>query len=240
LDFSLVIPAYNEAARIGPTLDRAIAYLGAQPYASEIVVVVDGGQDDTPAVARSRDSRAVPVRVVELPENRGKGYAVREGMLREATGAVRLFFDADGSTPIEELEKVWPKLAEGAAVVIGSRAHPDSDIAVRQSPFRERLGRINNALLQTVGLTNFPDTQCGFKAFTAAACEIVFPRQTIDGFSFDVELLCIAGQHGLSIAEIPVRWENSPDSRVHPVRDSARMFRDLLRIRWRSLRGVYR
>jgi len=240
LEFSLVIPAYNEANRIGPTLDKAIAYLAAQDYDSEIVVVEDGSSDETVAVAQSRAGGEIPVRVVSLPQNRGKGNAVREGMHRHAQGRVRLFFDADGSTPIEELAKIWPKIGDGAQIVIGSRAHPDAEIAVRQNPLREAMGRMNNLILRAIGLTDFKDTQCGFKAFTAEACDIVFPRQTIEGFGFDAELLFIASLHGLHIEEIPVRWENSPDSRVQAVRDSARMFRDLLQVRWNGLRGLYR
>lgn len=239
MQFSLVIPAFNEAERIGPTLEKVLAYLGAQSYASEVVVVSDGSTDDTVQKAQAYSGGAVPVRVVALVQNRGKGYAVREGMWRHATGALRLFYDADGSTPIEEVGKVWPYIEQGAQVVIGSRALPRSDVAVRQQVLRETLGRINNLILRAVGLTVFHDTQCGFKAFTSGACEIVFPRQTVDGFGFDAELLHIAELYHLRIEEVPVRWENSPHSKVHPVRDSIRMLRDLLKVRANSVRGHY-
>lgn len=239
MQFSLVIPAYNESERIGPTLEEVLAFLETQPYSSEVVVVSDGSTDDTVQKAETYCGGAVPVRVVAIANNRGKGYAVREGMWRHATGALRLYYDADGSTPIEEIGKVWPRIDQGAQVVIGSRALSRSNVAVRQQFFRETLGRVNNLILRAIGLTVFRDTQCGFKAFTSGACEIVFPRQTVDGFGFDAELLHIAELYHLRIEEAPVRWENSPHSKVHPIRDSIRMFRDLLKVRANSVRGHY-
>ncbi|MBI1317592.1 MAG: glycosyltransferase [Candidatus Hydrogenedens sp.] len=233
---SLVIPAFNEAQRLPGTLRLVREYLSRQDYESEVIVVEDGSKDGTAEAARAFDG----VRVVQMPVNRGKGAAVREGMWKAARGDFRVYYDADASTPIEMLERLWPCFEAGADIVIGSRALSDSDVAVRQVWYRQEMGRMNNRLLRLLGLTPFPDTQCGFKGFTAAACEAVFPRQTIERFSFDAELLYIAALRGLRIDEVPVRWENSPDTRVHPLRDASRMVLDALVIRMRAWRGAYR
>jgi dolichyl-phosphate beta-glucosyltransferase len=235
MHLSLVIPAYNEAQRIGPTLERVRAYLARQDYAFEIIVVDDGSRDSTAAVAGSFEG----VKVVRLDRNRGKGAAVRRGMLKEARGAHRFYYDADASTPIEELEACWPRFAAGADIVIGSRALAASRIERRQAWYREHMGRVFNLFLRGLGLTRFRDTQCGFKGFTARAAETCFPRQTLDGFSFDAELLHIAAMHGLRVDEVPVRWLNSPKSRVNPLTDSTRMFLDLLRVRANTAAGRY-
>ena len=237
---SLVIPAYNEAMRIESTLVHVLRYLEEQPYASEIIVVDDGSRDATFGVVRNmRTPNRTPVRLHQLPENRGKGAAVKAGMLEKATGAFRVFYDADASTPIEELEKVWPMFDAGADIVIGSRSLPESRVEVHQAPYREFMGRTFNRILKLLRLTAFVDTQCGFKAFTAQAAEAVFSRQTLDGFSFDVEILFVADRNGLAIREVPVRWLNSPASRVNPVRDSLRMFWDLILIHYRNWQGQY-
>ena len=233
---SLVIPAYNEAERLPHTLRLVSDYFARQDYDWEIVVVDDACTDGTAATA---EAAAPHVRTIRFERNRGKGAAVRAGML-DATGDFRVFYDADGSTPIEMLDRVWPCFEAGADIVIGSRALPDSDVALRQVWYRQEMGRMNNRLLRLLGLTKFTDTQCGFKAFTAAACERVFPLQTIERFSFDAEILYIAKLQQLRIDEVPVRWINSPDTRVHPIRDSARMVWDVLRIKLRALSGRYR
>jgi dolichyl-phosphate beta-glucosyltransferase len=241
MQLSLVIPAYNEQDRIADTLRHTIAYLGNQSYDAEIVVVDDGSRDATSEVVQGFLSEINPqVRLVRLPGNRGKGFAVRTGMFEHAAGAFRVFYDADASTPIEDLERLWPRFSAGADIVIGSRALPDSDVQVHQAWYRETMGRIFNGILRILALTRFKDTQCGFKGFSARACEIVFPRQTVERFSFDAELLVIAAAHGLRIDEVPVHWRNRPQSRVHPVHDSARMLLDLFVIRWKELRGRYK
>jgi len=232
---SLVIPAYNEAKRIGWTLLAVDAYLARQDYESEVVVVDDGSSDDTAAVAKAA-SRAV--RVISYRPNRGKGHAVKTGMLA-AAGDYRLFNDADGSTPIEELDKLWPRFEAGADIVIGSRSLPESDVRVRQHILRETMGRTFNLFVKLILREPYIDTQCGFKGFTAAATELVFRRQRIEGFCVDPELLYIARKHGLRIDEVPVRWINSPDSRVRVIGDSLRMFCDLLRIRLNDVKGSY-
>lgn len=238
MHLSLIIPAYNEANRIRETLAVVQDYLERQDYESEVIVVDDGSTDGTPDVVR--EAAGSRTRVVSLPQNMGKGAAVREGMLPHATGAYRVFFDADGSTPIGELEKLWPCFDSGADIVIGSRALAASQVQVHQTWYREMMGRMNNAILRALGLTPYLDTQCGFKGFTARACEVVFTRQTIERFSFDVELLRIAARHDLRIDEVPVVWRNSPHTSLNPLTDSTRMLWDLLVIRAKDWRGDYR
>ncbi len=237
---SLVIPAYNEMERIGNTLLSSAAYLARQEYDSEIIVVDDGSTDDTTSVVhRFQESSQVPVRLETLPENRGKGCAVRTGMWNLAKGDFRFFSDADGSTPIEEVERCHSLFNGDADIVIGSRSLPGSIIQKRQAWYRENMGRCYNFLEKGLGITSYSDTQCGFKGFTACAAEICFSRQTVKRFSFDAELLYIAAKHELRIVELPVRWVNSPKSRVNPVSDAARMFLDLIAIRWKDLAGRY-
>jgi len=236
---SLVIPAYNEEHRIGETMRHVLDYLKAQPYDAEVIVVDDGSIDATQRIVEAFRSAEVPaVSVVSLPENRGKGYAVYTGM-SQARGAYRVFYDADASTPIEELGRLWPRFEAGADVVIGSRELPDSDVQVRQRWYRQTMGRVFNVFLRLLGITRFKDTQCGFKGFSARACDVVFPRQTIHRFSFDAELLYIAQKHGLRVDEVPVCWRNSSRSRVHPLFDASRMLFDLLTIRAKDILGRY-
>jgi len=238
---SLVIPAYNEESRISATLESVLQYLDAQTYASEVLVVNDGSTDGTRTAAREFLEHAPTlVRYFECGQNHGKGHAVRLGMWNHATGRYRVFFDADGSTPIGEVEKLWPCFEAGADIVIGSRSIAGAQVEIRQARLLEYMGKMFNVLLRLTRLTQFRDTQCGFKGFTAHACEVVFPRQTIMRYSFDAELLYIAQCHKLRIAEVPVRWLNSPLSRVHPLTDATRMFWDMLLIRSRAIRGAYR
>ncbi len=236
MHLSIVIPAYNEEQRIAGTLEAIDAYLSRQGYDSEVIVVDDGSTDQTVSAVHDAFPDTV---VISYGPNRGKGHAVRTGM-SSATGAYRLYFDADASTPIEEVDKLWPCFDAGADIVIGSRSLPDSDVQVHQPWYRENMGRAFNVLVRGLGLTRFLDTQCGFKAFTAHACDVVFSRQTIERFSFDAELLHIAEVHGLRVDEIPVRWMNCPQTRVKAVRDSVTSFVDVLSVRYRDFRGLYR
>ncbi len=237
---SVVVPAYQEERRIGPSLDALVAHLNAQPYATEIVVVGDGCTDHTASVVRARaEASPVPIAMLDRAENRGKGYSVREGLLA-ARGRMRLFSDADLATPIDELDRMLAVAhRRGAQVVIASRALPESELVVRQPWYRETMGRIFNLLVRAAGLTECPDTQCGFKLLSVEAVERVVPRLTIDGFGFDVELLWVALKQGLEVWQIPVRWIDSPASRVSPITDSAQMFLDLLRVRVNDWRGLY-
>jgi dolichyl-phosphate beta-glucosyltransferase len=236
LYFSLVIPAYNEELRIGDSLRHIHDYLDAQDYDWEVIVVDDGSSDRTVDVVRAEFPWA---RLESYMPNRGKGHAVRIGM-QAGTGRYRVFYDADASTPIEEVEKLWPLFEAGADIVIGSRALPESDVQAHQAWYRENMGRTFNLILRALGLTHFPDTQCGFKGFSAAACDAVFPRQTIERFGFDVELLYIAAKLGLRIEQVPIRWRNSPKTTVNPITDSARMVAEAISVRLKDLRGRYR
>lgn len=233
---SLVIPAYNEEGRIGQTLHSVTDYLSRQEYESEVIVVNDGSTDRTSAVVQTLYPE---MRVLEHEPNRGKGYAVKQGMLA-GTGEYRVFYDADGSTPIPELEKLWPRFNQGADVVIGSRSLPNSDVKVHQHILREKMGRTFNLFVKAFLAEPFIDTQCGFKGFTARATEICFQRQRLERFSFDAELLHIARKQGLRIDEVPVRWCNVRDSRVKIFTDSPQMVWDLVRVRLNSLLGRYR
>jgi dolichyl-phosphate beta-glucosyltransferase len=236
---SVIIPAYNEEERIGGTLDDLTAYFAAVDYPVEVIVVDDGSTDGTAELVRSKIGGPLPLQLLDYGRNEGKGFAVRHGITR-ASGDYRLFFDADGSTPIDQVEKFWPQFESGFDVALGSRALPDSDVVVHQPWYRETMGRTFNLMVRLLTVRGFHDTQCGFKAFSRPAVEIIFGRQRLAGFGFDVELLYIAQMHGLRAVEVPVKWINSPSSRVHPIRDASRMFLELIKIRWLAWRGAYR
>jgi dolichyl-phosphate beta-glucosyltransferase len=231
----VVIPAFNEAERLPRTLARVNAHLAEQGPAYEIVVVDDGSTDGTAESARAEGGNALTV--LRHHPNRGKGYAVRRGMLA-ARGARRLMTDADLSTPIEELSRLEAALAAGHDVAIGSRAVAGANVEVRQPWYREAMGRLFNRLVRLLVLPGLYDTQCGFKLFTAAAAEAAFGPTVLDGFSFDVEALFIARRRGLRIAEVPVTWRNDTATRVGLVR-GGQAFLDLVRIRANGWRGRY-
>ncbi len=237
---TIVIPAYNEEKRLGPTLSAVLSYLERGRWEfKEIVVVDDGSTDGTAALVESVSARNPSVRLLRNPGNRGKGYSVRQGVLH-ARGAWILFTDADLSTPIEELDKLLEACRrEGAVVAVGSRALDRSLIAVRQPGFREAAGRVFNLCVRLLTGLPFLDTQCGFKLFEANAAREIFRRQRISGFGFDVELLFIARLLGYRCTEAPVRWSHSEGSTVSMLRASINMFLDLARIRWNQLAGRY-
>ena len=236
---SVVIPAFEEAARIGSTLEQVRGYLRDQPFDSEVLVVVDGGHDGTLELVRGLASDWSALQVLANGVNRGKGYSVRRGMLA-ARGRYLLFSDADLSTPIAEVERLIAALEAGGDVAIGSRALDDSDVRVRQAWWRQSMGRVFNQIVRWVAVPDVRDTQCGFKCFRRDTARRVFARQRTSRFAFDVELLWIARKLGYRVAEVPVTWANDPSSRVHPVRDALRMLVDLARLRYDDLRGAYR
>lgn len=235
---SVVIPAYNEEKRLGPSLDRIVEYFSGRDGAFEVLVVDDGSRDGTAALAEGYADRGV--RLLKNPGNRGKGYSVRHGVL-EAQNDYVLFSDADLSTPIEEYDKLVDALASGPFdVAIGSRAVSGSNVEVSQPFYRVAMGKTFNLLVRTIALGGISDTQCGFKLFKREAGHQIFRRQRLDGFGFDVEALFIAKRLGFRIAEVPVRWIDDPDTKVSAVRDSARMFGDLFRVRWNAIRQRYK
>lgn len=227
---SVIIPAYNEALRIGPTLDRMIEFLKGRPYLSEIIVADDGSRDDTVSIATKRLSD-FPHLILKNQSNHGKGFVVRQAMMA-AKGEFLLFSDADLSTPIEEVSSFIQELGRGYDMVIGSRALPDSKVEVHQPFWRETMGRIFNVIARLLSIRGIKDSQCGFKCFKREAAQALFPRQKINGFSFDVEIIYLAQHLGFKILEKPVTWRNSPQSRVNAIRDSWEMLLDIFRIRW--------
>ncbi len=234
-ELSVVIPAYNEFRRLGPTLDRVIEFLGARGEPDEIIVVDDGSRDGTADFARGRGG---PVRVIALERNSGKGAAVRTGV-RASRGRRVLFSDADLSTPIEEWDRFAAKLDEGHDIVIGSRSLKQSNVVVRQPWYREKMGRTFNWILRRILPLRFIDTQCGFKAFDGAVARELFRVARVDGFAFDAEVVFLAVRGGYDVVDLPVTWRNDADSRVSPLRHSLQMLRDLVRIRWHHVWGGY-
>jgi dolichyl-phosphate beta-glucosyltransferase len=232
-EVSIVIPAYNEEARLPRTIQRVKAFLDGRPH--EIVVVDDGSRDRT--VVAAQDVAGPGLVLVRNEENRGKGHAVRRGMLA-ARGERRLFSDADLSTPIEELGRLEACLDVGHDVAIGSRAMRGARVEVRQPWYRENVGRAFNVFVRALALPGLRDTQCGFKLFSARAADAVFGAARLDGFSFDVEALYIARQLGYRIAEVPVVWRNDAATRVGLL-GGFQAFPDLLRIRLNDWRGYY-
>lgn len=235
-DLTIVIPAYNEEGRIGATLERLRSYLGSRPWRWEIVVVDDGSADGTVAVAERGAGADGRVRVQREP-HRGKGGAVRAGLLA-STAAHRFICDADLSMPVHELERFMPPALGDADVAIGSREGAGAR-RVGEPALRHLTGRIFNRIVQHLAVPGIQDTQCGFKMFTARAVETVFPHATIDGWAFDIEVLYLARRAGLRILEVPIEWHYREDSRLDMSRDALRMFREVLQIRARARRGEY-
>jgi len=226
---SIVVPAFNEDARVLPTLERIVAWMGETRTPFELLVVDDGSTDRTREVVEVFAAQHASCRLVSLATNRGKGAAVREGFRRSRGGRV-LFSDADLSTPIEELVKLSRALDAGAGVAIASRALRESNLVVRQAWVRERMGKTFNLFVRLVTGLPFRDTQCGFKLFHGDDARALAAEMREDGFAFDVELLLLAGRRGLAIREIPVTWKNDDRTRVDAVEDSWRMLRALPRI----------
>jgi len=222
LHISVVIPAYNEADRLEATLQAVDIWLRQYGAQAEVIVVDDGSSDATGELAQRWQGGELPLRVLRHERNRGKGAAVRTGVLA-ARGELILVTDADLSTPIEEAAKLLA-LIDGRDVVIGSRAAPGADLRVPQGWLRQLLGKSFNRILRIAGMTTYRDTQCGFKLWRSGAAHAVFSSSRIDGFAFDVEVLLLAQRGGYHLAEVGVEWRNSPQSRVRMVSDSVKMF----------------
>jgi dolichyl-phosphate beta-glucosyltransferase len=232
---SIVIPAYNEAQRIGSTLEDVRRYAESKPFPVELIVVDDGSADRTcEVVAQCSD-----VRLLRNERNRGKGFTVRHGVL-EARGRFVLFADADLSAPIEEADRLLTALeSTNADAAVGSRALQRELIGIHQPRFREFAGRCFNVLVRLFTGLKIRDTQCGLKLFRRETTRRAFELQRTAGFGFDPELLFLIERLGGKLVEVPVRWNDSPATRVRFLRDAARMFLDLIILRWHALRGLY-
>jgi dolichyl-phosphate beta-glucosyltransferase len=234
---SIVVPAYNEAERLPASLEAMCAWADRSGMDVEIIVADDGSSDDTAALVRRFADADARVKLERLERNRGKGGAVKAGVAR-AVGRWILITDADLSTPIEEVERLAAAaVARAVPIAIGSRDVAESRIEIHQPWYREAMGRTFNRIVQAVAVPGIADTQCGFKLLRADVAKELFARLTVDGFAFDVELLMLASRLGHAIVEVGVRWRNDDRSRVHPIRDSARMFVDVVRLRLRH-RGL--
>jgi len=233
---SIIIPANNEAERLPPSLEKIDSFISLQDYETEVLVVENGSSDETLAVAENYMKRMPALRVFH-EEARGKGLAVRRGML-EAIGEYRFLCDADLSMPIEQVNRFLPPQLDAVDVAIGSREVPGAK-RYDEPVYRHLIGRIFNTMVRLMVLPGLKDTQCGFKCFRAEVAEAVFPLQTLEGMSFDAEVLFIARKMGFNVQEIPIDWVFNPDSRVRLVQDSMRMAFDLITIRLNAARGRY-
>src|SRR4051812_22831050 len=236
--YSIVIPAYNEGERLVASLDKVLAYISAQRWNAEVLVVNDGSRDNTAEIIRRYAALHPIVRLVENPGNRGKGYSVRNGMLH-ANGDLLLFSDADLSSPISEAPKLFAAIRSGADVASGSRWLRSETQTERQPFYRQLFGRMFNLFLRIVLGLRFRDTQCGFKAFTRSAAQEIFPRQQIEGWGFDPEILFLARRMGFKSVEIPVAWAHDARTKMSYFRDGMRMVGEVLKVRWNALSGRY-
>jgi dolichyl-phosphate beta-glucosyltransferase len=237
--YSIIIPAYNETARIERALSSVSACIRKRGWDAEVLVVDDGSTDDTAALVESWAEEHPEVRLIRNGENRGKGYSVRHGMLR-AAGEIVMFTDADLSSPIEEADRLFAAIAAGADVAIGSRWLIGKRIVHKQPLYRRFFGRCFNALTRTIMRLPFADTQCGFKAFRRDAAQLVFGLQRIERWGFDPEILFIGIKRGLRITEVPVTWGHDERSRISYLRDGMQMLIELVYVRWNALTGRYR
>jgi len=233
--FSVVIPAYNEQKRLPGTLEKVLEFLKQQPFTSEVIVVENGSTDRTYEIAAEFAGRHENLHV--LQSEKGKGAAVQRGMLA-ARGEYRFMCDADLSMPVEEIVKFIPPVLQNFDIAIGSREANES-VRYNEPSYRHWGGRGINFLIQTLILPGLNDTQCGFKCFHAAVAEDLFHRQTLLGWSFDIELLYVARRHGYRIIEIPIHWYHFSDSKVSALRDALHMIRDIFRIHANARRGIY-
>jgi dolichyl-phosphate beta-glucosyltransferase len=236
--YSIVIPAFNEGARILATLRSVVECIRGRGWRAEVLVVNDGSTDQTANIVRDFQTHAPEVRLIENPGNRGKGYSVRSGML-QAVGDVVMFTDSDLSAPIEEADRLFGAIAAGADIAIGSRWLERGRQTHRQPLYRQFFGRCFNAVTRFVMGLHFADTQCGFKAFTREAAQTVFQLQTIDRWGFDPEILFIAIKHGYRVVEVPVSWAHDERTRMSYLKDGMKMLEEIAIIRWNALTGQY-
>src|SRR5580698_9786651 len=237
-NYSIVIPAYNESARIPATLKEVVSCIREHHWNTEVIVVNDGSTDATARVVLDFARENPEVRLVENPGNHGKGYSVRNGML-QAMGEIVMFTDADLSAPMDEAERLFAAIAGGADIAIGSRWLEKGRQTHRQPLYRQFFGRCFNAVTRAVMGLPFADTQCGFKAFTRHAAQTVFQLQTIERWGFDPEILFIALKRGFRVVEVPVSWGHDERTRMSYLKDGAKMLEEIAIIRWNALRGRY-
>ncbi len=233
---SVIVPAYNEEKRLPRALEQLSSFLQAQPYSSEVLLVENGSQDGTLQIAQAFAGHEPRLRVIHN-QQRGKGLAVRRGML-EARGEYRFMCDADFSMPVAEINRFLPPALSGYDIAIASREAPGA-VRYHEPYYRHFIGRGYNLLIRILALPGLNDTQCGFKCFRAAAAEDLFRRQTVRGWSFDVEVLFIGRRAGMRIVEVPIDWYYSAESKIRVMQDALQMGMDLLRMRYNALRGVY-
>ncbi len=236
--YSFILPAYNESERLATSLPKVQDYVRQRRLDAEIIVVNDGSKDDTADIVRRFAAADDCVRLLENPGNRGKGYSVRNGMLH-ARGDVLLFTDTDLSSPIYEADKLFEAIRGGADVAIGSRWLQRELQTEPQPLVRQLYGRLFNLGLRIMLGLRFKDTQCGFKAFTRDAAHVIFPRQHVERWGFDPEILFLARKFKLKTVEVPVEWAHDHRSKISPVRDGLRMASEVLQVRWNEMRGRY-
>lgn len=239
IDLSVVIPAYNEELRILPTLESVHAFLSGQFPRFEIIVVNDGSKDATSQVVTDFAKHHEGVRLISYDINKGKGCAVRTGMLASG-GNLILMNDADGSSPIQEVMRLKEAMLNGADIVIGSRAKPDPQRVVKALAYRTYMGNTFNRIVQSLLLPGLYDTQCGFKLFKRPVAQDIFSRSRVNGYAFDVEVLYIAKCRNYKIVEVAIDWTNVAGSKVNIVIDSAKMFFQVIKVKLNSMSGLYR
>jgi dolichyl-phosphate beta-glucosyltransferase len=237
-DLSIVIPAFNEESRLEATVRDVVDYCRTGSRSFEVIMVDDGSRDGTTRIGRLLVEQFAEVRLIRLAANHGKGYAVRTGVVN-ALGRTILFADADGATPISEIERLESALKAGADIAVGSRALPATGVRVQAKLYRHLIGRTFHILVEWLADSEVKDTQCGFKLFQSGVAQDLFSRMRMNGFSFDVEVLVMARQRGYRVAEIPVNWAHQPGSKIRLTVDSLRMAADLVRIRAHCLSGEY-